>query len=86
MSRVLVTGGPDLVGSVIFQLLTAGREARTKGEGSTRAEAVRATPEPRGVQRGASRSSGTAGRDDDAGRLDVVAGSEFLDDRIRLRE
>jgi hypothetical protein len=24
--------------------------------------------------------------DDDAGRLDVVAGSEFLDDRIRQRE
>jgi hypothetical protein len=27
-----------------------------------------------------------AGRDDGAGGLDDVAGSEFLDDRIRLRE
>ena len=28
----------------------------------------------------------TEDREDDAGRLDVVAGGEFLDDRIRLRE
>jgi hypothetical protein len=40
----------------------------------------------RKVQGGARASFSTADRDHDAGRLDVVAGSEFLDDRIRLRE
>jgi hypothetical protein len=37
-------------------------------------------------QPAATGSFSTADRDHDAGRLDVVAGSEFLDDRIRLRE
>lgn len=41
---------------------------------------------PRKVQGGARASFSTADHDYDAGRLDIVAGSEFLDDRIRLRE
>jgi len=87
MSRVLVTGGPGLVGSsVLLRLLAAGREVRTKVEGPMRAAAVRAMLGPRKVQPGARASFSTADRDDDAGRLDAVAGSEFLDDRIRLRE
>ena len=51
------------------------------------AAAVRAMLQPRKVQPG-SRTSFRyqADRDDDAGRLDFVAGGEFLDDRIRLRE
>ena len=38
------------------------------------------------IQGGARAWFSTQDRDDNAGRLDVVAGSEFLDDRIRLRE
>jgi hypothetical protein len=71
---------------VILQLLVAGREVRTKMESRMHAAAVRATPGRRRVQPGGRASFSTADRDDDAGRLDVVAGSEFLDDRIRLRK
>jgi hypothetical protein len=46
----------------------------------------RAIWRPRRVQPVARESFGTADRDDDTGWLDVVAGGEFLDDRIRLRE
>jgi hypothetical protein len=51
-----------------------------------RAAAVRAMLRPRKVQAGFRTSFSTADRDDEAGRLDFVAGGEFLDDRIRLRE
>ena len=76
-----------LVGSsVILRLLAAGREVRSKVESPMRAAAVRAVLGPSKVQPGARGSFSAADRDDNAGRLDVVAGSEFLDDRIRLRE
>jgi nucleoside-diphosphate-sugar epimerase len=43
MSRVLVTGGSDVVGSrVILRLLTAGREVRTTAGSPTPAAEVRA--------------------------------------------
>ena len=48
-------------------------------------ETVGGMPAPRKIQPGARGSFGTV-HDEGAGRLDVVAGSEFLDDRIRLRE
>jgi hypothetical protein len=87
MSRVVVTGGPGVVGSsVILRLLAAGREMPTKVESPMRAAAVRTMLGPRKVQPGARVSFRTVDRDDDVGRLDVVAGGEFLDDRIRLRE
>jgi nucleoside-diphosphate-sugar epimerase len=86
-SGVLVTGGPGLVGSsVILRLLAAGRAVRTKVESPMRAAGVRAMLASRKGQPAATGSFSTADRDHDAGRLDVVAGSEFLDDRIRLRE
>jgi nucleoside-diphosphate-sugar epimerase len=85
MNRVLVTGGPGLIGSrVILRLVAAGRTVRTKVESPMRAAVVRAMLGPRKVQPGVRASFSTADRED-AGRLDVVAGSEFLDDRIRLR-
>ena len=48
--------------------------------------AVRTVLSPRRVQPGLRTSFSTADRDGNAGRLDFVAGGEFLDDRIRLAE
>lgn len=88
MSRVLVTGESGLVGGgVILRLLAAGREVRTMLERATRAAEVRAMlhTKVREVLPGARVSPITADRVDDAGRLDAVAGCEFVDDRIRIR-
>jgi dihydroflavonol-4-reductase len=86
MSRVLVTGRPGLVGSrVILRLLSAGRELRTMMGSPTHAAEVRAMVDTGGVRPGA-RVSFIADRGHDAGMVDAVAGSEFLDDRIRLLE
>jgi hypothetical protein len=51
----------------------------------TRAAEVRRMVDA-GVQPGAHLSFIAADRDHDAGRVDSVAGCEFLDHRIRLRE
>jgi len=50
-----------------------------------RASAVRATLDTGDVQP-APESFIVSDRDDDAGRLDAVAGCEFVDDQIRLPE
>jgi len=87
MSRVLVTVGPRLAGSrVILWLLAAGREVRTMVGNTTRAAERRAMVDTRDVQPGARVSFIAADGDHDAGRLDAVAGSEFVDDRIHLLE
>ena len=57
---------------------------RTIIESPTRAAEVRATQDTGDVQPGAPVSLIAADRDDDAERLDAVAGCEFVDDRIRL--
>ena len=67
---------------LIRQLLAAGREVRTLVWTPTRAAAVRMTMDTAGVQPDL---SFVAEARVDAERLDAVAGSEFLDDRIRLR-
>jgi nucleoside-diphosphate-sugar epimerase len=86
MSRLLATGGPGFVGSrVILRLLTAGREVRTVVESPTRRADVPAMATPDAQPR-ADVSFIASARDLDAERLDAVAGSEYLDDRIRLRE
>ena len=86
MSRVLATGGPGLVGSrVMLRLLAAGREVRTAVVSLTRAAESRAIRSG-DVQPGARASFVAADRDHDAAQLDAVAGSEFVDDRIRLPE
>ena len=73
-----------MVGSrVMLRLLAAGRQLRAVVGNSTRAMEMRAvldTAEP-----GARMSFSVADRDHDAGRLDAVAGSEFVDDQIRLQ-
>jgi dihydroflavonol-4-reductase len=87
MSRVLATGGPGFIGSrVILRLLAAGREMRAIVRSPTRAAAVRAMVDTGDVQPNACVSFVAANRDHDAGRLDAVAGCEFVDDRVRLRE
>jgi nucleoside-diphosphate-sugar epimerase len=84
MSRVLVTSGPGVVGSrVILRLLAASRELRTLVGSRTRASEVLDAGD---VQARARVSFIEADRDHYVERLDAVAGGEFLDDRIRLRE
>jgi hypothetical protein len=51
-----------------------------------RASAVRAMLDTGDVQPDAPESFIVSDRDDDAGRLDAVAGCEFVDDQIRLPE
>jgi nucleoside-diphosphate-sugar epimerase len=87
MSRVLVTGGPGLVGSrVIHRLLAAGREVRTVVGSPTRSAEVRAMVDAGDVQPSARASFVVADGDHEERRLDAVAGCEFVDDRIRRRE
>jgi hypothetical protein len=64
----------------------AGREVGDTVESPTRAEEMRAIPDTGSVQPGAPVPFIASDRDDDAGRLDAVAGCEFVDDRIRLLE
>jgi hypothetical protein len=71
---------------VILRLLAAGREVRTMVVSPTRAAEMRAIPDTGGVQPGAPVPFIASDRADDARRLDVVAGCEFVDDRIRLLE
>jgi nucleoside-diphosphate-sugar epimerase len=87
MSRVLVPGGAGMVGSrAILGLLAAWREMRTVVGSPTRAAKIPAILEPGNVQPRARVSFIAVEPDHDAERVDVVAGSEFVDDRIRLRE
>lgn len=87
MSRILLTRWPRSVGGAIPRRSAASREVRTMVESSPpRAAAVPALLDTRTVQPGARVSFIAADRDDDTRRLDAVAGGEFLDDRIRLRE
>jgi len=87
MSRALVTVGPRLAGSrVIVWLLAAGREVRTMVGRPTRAAEVRAVVNTGDIQPGARVSLFNAADPDYTVRLDAVAGSEFVDDRIHLLE
>ena len=84
MRRVFVTYGRRLVGSrTILRLL--GREVQIAGS-PTAAAAVPAVVD-RTDSRPRARGPIVAGdRDEGAWRLDAAACSEFVDDRIRLRE
>jgi len=55
-------------------------------ENPTRAAEVRAMPDAEVVQPDAREPFMGSDRHDDAGRLDDVAGCEFVDDQIRLPE
>ena len=86
MSSVLVTGGRGLVGNrVMLWLLAAGRQLCTMVGSPTRVAEMRALQDTENVQ-GDRLSFSAADRDHDSRRLDAVAGSEFVDDRIRELE
>ena len=69
---------------MMLRLLTAHREERTIVGRPTRASEVHATLGSGDVQPDPGVSPIASDRHDDAGRLDAVAGCEFVDDRIRL--
>jgi hypothetical protein len=86
MSRRLVTSGPHFVTSgAILRRLIAGPGVRTTEESPAPAASVRAVPDRNGEPDAHVRFI-AADRDHDMAKLDAVAGSEFVDDRIRLRE
>jgi hypothetical protein len=70
----------------MLRLRAAGREFRTMVGSATRGAEACAMEDTRDARPGARVSFIAADRDHDAGRVDAIAGSEFLDDRIRLRE
>ena len=87
MSRVLLTGGPGFFSCLAnVRLLAASREVRGMEESPTRVPQEPATMDVREVQPSRGASIIAADLDHHAESLDAVAGSEFVDDRIRLRE
>ena len=86
ISRVLLTGGPGFFSRLAnVRLLAATRELRGMEESRTRVPMQHGTMDVREVQ--PNRGPSIVAADlDHAQRLDAVAGSEFVDDRIRLRE
>jgi len=87
ISRVLLTGGPGFFSRLAnVRLLAATRELRGMEESRTRVPMQHGTKDVREVQPNRGPSIVAADLDHDAQRLDAVAGSEFVDDRIRLRE
>jgi hypothetical protein len=85
MSDFLVTGGRGLFGGgAILQLLVAGAAPRSVEESPGHAAEQPATPNGDVPSHPASLIVPV--RDHDGESVDGVAGSEFVDDRIRLRE
>jgi nucleoside-diphosphate-sugar epimerase len=86
MSRLLVTSRPGFFGSVaIHRLLAAGREVLTM-ESPTRGTEQSAMMNAGDAQPSPGASFIAADGDHPAETPDAVAGSEFVDDRIRLPE
>jgi hypothetical protein len=87
MPKDLVTSRPGFFGRLVnFRLLTPAREVRGLAESPWRVPDQRATLGLRKIQRNPTASITTADPEHGAESLDAVAGSEFVDDRIRLRE
>jgi nucleoside-diphosphate-sugar epimerase len=87
MSRVTVTIGAGFVGSgAILRLLAFGSEVGSMEESPRRAAEEPATVDAGDVQPSPRASFIAADREQDAESVDAVAGSEFVDDRIRLQE
>jgi hypothetical protein len=87
ISRVLLTGGPGSFSRLAnVRLLAAIRKLRGMEESRTRVPMEPGTMDVREVQPNRGASIIVADLDHDAQSLDAVAGSEFVDDRIRLRE
>jgi len=87
MSRVLLTGGPGFFRRLAnVRLLAATREVRGMEESRTRVPEEPGTMDVREVQPNRGAPIIVADLHHHAESLDAVAGSEFVDDRIRLRE
>ena len=87
MRRVLLTGASGLVSRLAnVRLLAATREVRGIEESLTRIPEEPGTMDVREVEPNRGASIIAADLDHHAESLDAVAGSEFVDDRIRLRE
>jgi hypothetical protein len=86
-TRGLETGGRGLVGNpVMLWLLAAGRQLRTMVGSPTPVVEMRAIQDTGNVQPRDRVSFSAADGDHDSGKSDAVAGSEFVDDRIRELE
>ena len=87
MSRVLLTGGPGFFSRLAnVRFMSAAREVGSTGETPALLPEEPATMDVRGGQTSRGLSNVPASLDHHADSLDAVAGSEFVDDRIRLRE
>ena len=86
MSRILATSAGFFSRFASVRFLAASREVRGTEQSPTRGPEVLATIDVRESQSSRGASIIAADRDHHAERLDAVAGSEFVDDRIRLRE
>ena len=87
MSRILVTSRPGFFSLLAnLRLLGATREVRGMEESRTHVPEEPGTMDVRSVQPNRRASIIAADLDHYAESLDAVAGSEFVDDRIRLRE
>lgn len=83
----LVASGRAFFSSrVILRLFADGSEAPGMDESLSRAAEESASADAGDVQPGSRASFIAADHDQPAERVDVIAGSEFVDDRIRLRE
>ena len=87
MSRGLVTGGPGFFSRLAnVRFVAATRKVRGMEESRTRVPEEPGTMDAREIQPNRGASIVAADLDHYAESLDAVAGSEFVDDRIRLRE
>jgi hypothetical protein len=86
MSRGLVASGLGFFGSGAILRLLAASQVRGNGENLGRVAEEPVTVDGRDVEPSPPTSFIVADRDRSADNLDAVAGSEFVDDRIRLRE
>jgi hypothetical protein len=87
INRVLLTGGPGFFSRLAnVQLLAATRKLRGIEESRTRVPMEPGTMDVRDVHPNREPPIVATDLDHDAESFDAVAGSEFVDDRIRLRE
>ena len=87
MHKVRVTTELGFLGRLVhFRLLTRQPEVRNLAESFRRVSDERATLGVSEIQPTRMASSAAEDLDHRAESLDAVAGSEFVDDRIRLRE
>ena len=86
MSRLLGTSGPGFFRSPILRLLGVGNDGPRLEDSATRVAEGPSAADAEDVQLSRPSSFIAADRDHDAENVDAVAGSEFVDDQIRLQE